>query len=76
MMTGLLLSLANSALQIANIKEVVGKYKDALSYARRATDLYLSIYGMTNEIYIASLWLTICIAYSLESNEVFLHLFS
>ena len=38
--------LANSALQIANIKEVVGKYKDALSYARRATDLYLSIYGM------------------------------
>jgi len=62
--------VANAALQIAVIKEAKREFKEALPYVRRAADVYLSLYGMTNEVYISSLWITVRILYGISPNDI------
>lgn len=62
--------LANAALQLANIMEEQHRFKQAFPHARRAADLYLSLYGIANEVYISSLWLVVCIGYSIEPDNI------
>jgi len=61
--------LANAALQIATILEGQRRFKEAISYSRKATELYFNLKGIDSETYIASLWLLICISYEISSNE-------
>lgn len=62
--------LANAALQLATIMEDQRRFKEALPYARKAADLYMSLYGVANEMHISSLWLVICIAYSIGTDDL------
>lgn len=64
--------LANAALQLAIIMEDQRRFKEALPYARKAAELYVSIHGGSNEMYISSLWLVVCITYSLSADEIVL----
>eukprot|EP00826_Nyctotherus_ovalis_P063903 TRINITY_DN936_c0_g2_i2.p1 TRINITY_DN936_c0_g2~~TRINITY_DN936_c0_g2_i2.p1 ORF type:complete len:427 (+),score=123.32 TRINITY_DN936_c0_g2_i2:1300-2580(+) len=62
--------VANSGLQIAVIKEAKHEFKEALPYARRATDVYLGLYGAQSELYISSLWVTVRILYGIAVNDI------
>ncbi len=62
--------LANAALQLGTIIESQRRFKEALPYARKAAELYLALNGNANEVYITSVWLVICVGYSLAMDEV------
>lgn len=61
--------LANAAHQLASILEDQRKFKEAFPYAKKAVELYVTIYGGSNEMYISSMWLAICISYSLLADD-------
>lgn len=63
-------SVANAALQIAVIREAKHEFKEALPYARRATDVYLTLYRIASEVYISSLWVTVRILYGISPNDI------
>jgi tetratricopeptide (TPR) repeat protein len=64
------LPLANAALQLATILEDQRRFKEALPYARKAVEVFQNWQEGQHEMYVPSVWLVICIAYSLNFDDL------
>ncbi len=62
--------LAEAAFQLATIMEDQRRFKDALPYARKASELYVMKKGTASEMCIFSLWMVVCIAYYTMVDDV------
>jgi tetratricopeptide (TPR) repeat protein len=67
--------IASSAFQLAIIYQDQRRFGEAMKFSKRASEIYQVLYSvnnMSNETLIISLWLTMCVAFSIGQDTVVL----